>query len=118
MKERNISLCILLSIITCGIYGIYWFIVMTDDVVRVSSAKEYKTSGGTAFLFTLITCGIYGIYWYYQMGKSIYSAQTDKGLNANDNSILYLVLGLFGFGIISYCLIQNDLNKLIRNEQN
>lgn len=118
MKERNIALCIFLSIITFGIYGIYWFIVMTDDVVRVSNGKEYKTSGGTAFLFTLITCGIYGIYWYYQMGKSIYSAQVDKGLNATDNSVLYLVLGIFGFGIISDCLIQNELNKLIQNGQN
>lgn len=118
MKERNIALCIFLTIITLGIYGIYWFIVMTDDVVHVSSGKEYNTSGGTAFLFNLITCGIYGIYWQYQMGKSIYSAQVDKGVNASDNSVLYLVLGIIGFGIISYCLIQNELNKFAQNEQN
>lgn len=115
MKERNIALCVILSIITCGIYGIYWFIVLTDDAVQASSGKEYNTSGGTAFLLTLITCGIYGIYWYYKMGKSIYSAQIDRGLNATDNSVLYLVLGLFGFGIVSDCLLQNELNKLSKN---
>ncbi len=116
MKERNIALCIVLSIITCGIYGIYWFISLTDDAVRISNGKEYNTSGIVAFLLTLVTCGIYGIYWYYQMGKSIYSAQQDKGLNATDNSILYLVLGILGLGIVSYALIQNELNKLYQVE--
>lgn len=33
IKERNIVLCILLSIITCGIYGIYWFCTLTDDAL-------------------------------------------------------------------------------------
>ena len=72
MKQRNIGICILLSIVTLGIYGIYWFISITDDVVSISKGKVYNTSGGTAFLLTLVTCGIYGYYWAYQMGKSMY----------------------------------------------
>ena len=36
LPERNIVVCILLSLITCGIYGIYWFIVMTDESNMVS----------------------------------------------------------------------------------
>ena len=35
IKKRNIVTCILLSIITCGIYGIYWLIVMTSEAVKV-----------------------------------------------------------------------------------
>ncbi|MCR5297346.1 MAG: DUF4234 domain-containing protein, partial [Clostridiales bacterium] len=31
MKNRNIVVCIILSIVTLGIYGIYWFIKMTDE---------------------------------------------------------------------------------------
>ena len=30
-KERSIVLCIIFTIITCGIYGIYWMIVLNDD---------------------------------------------------------------------------------------
>lgn len=114
MKERNIALCIILSIITCGIYGIYWFIVMTDDAVRANEGKEYNTSGGTAFLLTLITCGFYGIYWYYKMGKALYVAKQDRGINSSDNSVLYLILALIGFGIISECLMQSELNQLAK----
>ena len=115
MKERNIALCIVLSIITCGIYGFYWMIVLTDDTVYASNRKLYSTSGGVAFLLTLITCGIYGFYWDYQIGKSINQAQQDKNIPASDNSILYIVLRIFKLSIVSYALIQNDLNKMVQN---
>lgn len=109
IAKREIIVALLLSLITCGIYGIYWFITMTDESNKVSG--DNSTSGGMAFLFTILTCGIYSIYWYYKMGQKLYLAGKTYNKNISDNSILYLILGLFGFGIVSYCLIQNDLNK-------
>lgn len=70
IQKRNIVTCILLSLVTCGIYGIVWFINMTDDVAYLSEDPEM--SGGKAFLFTLITCGIYSFFWAYKMGKNVY----------------------------------------------
>ena len=115
MKQRSIGICILLSIVTLGIYGIYWFISITHDVVRISTGKVYNTSGGTAFLLTLVTCGIYGYYWVYQMGKSMYIVEREKVDYASDNSVLYLVLQFIGLGIVSTALIQNSINKQIEN---
>lgn len=114
IKERNIAVCIILSLITCGIYGIYWFVVLTDDAVRANNNKEYQTTGGVAFLLSLVTCGIYGIYWNYKMGKALYSAKLDANKPANDNSVLYLILSIFGLGLISYCLMQSELNDLAK----
>lgn len=116
MKKRSIGIAILLSIVTFGIYGIYWFITMTDEVVHLSKGKVYNTSGGVAFLLTLVTCGIYGFYWAYQMGKSMYVVSKEKFDYASDNSILYLVLQIFGLGIVTYALIQNEINKQIPDE--
>lgn len=31
IKERSIVLYIILSIITCGIFGLYWFVCITED---------------------------------------------------------------------------------------
>ena len=117
MKKRSIGMSIFLTIITLGIYGIYWFICMTDEVVALSKGKVYKTSGGVAFLLTLVTCGIYGIYWAYQIGKSMYIVEKEKTDYASDNSVLYLVLEIFGLGIIVYALVQNSLNHQATNEQ-
>ena len=115
MKERNIVTPIILSIVTCGIYGIYWFIVLTDDV-QAAAKDDRIASGGVAFLYTLLTCGIYGIYWAYKMGELMAKAQEDRGMTVKNNAILYLVLELFGLGIIDYVLIQNDLNEIARKE--
>lgn len=107
---RNVIMAVILSIVTCGIYSIYWFIVMTDDAKKVSNDQQ-GAGGGLAFLLTIVTCGIYGIYWYYKQGQRLYQAGKNYDVDIKDNSILYLILGLFGFGIISYALIQSDLNK-------
>lgn len=109
IANRDIVMTVILSIITCGIYGIYWFIVMTDDANVISD--EQNASGGLAFLYTLLTCGIYGIYWNYKMGQKLFAAGQKYNKQINDNSILYLILSIFGFAIINYCLMQNDLNK-------
>ena len=111
IKERNIVLAILFSFLTCGIYMIYWFICLSDDTNTV--ANENGTSGGMAFLFSLITCGIYTFYWMYKQGEKLDAAKTARGIANNGNSgIIYLVLTLFGFGIIAYALMQDSLNKL------
>lgn len=109
VTKKELVMAIILSIVTCGIYSIIWFINITDDANKVSN--DFGTSGGMAFLFTLITCGIYGFYWYYKVGKQLYNAGRAYGVDISDNSILYLILGLFGLGIVNYALIQTDLNK-------
>lgn len=112
IEKREIVTAILLTIITCGIYGIYWFVKLTDESNAVSGSDS--ASGGVAILYTLITCGIYTIYWNYKMGQKMYEAGKRYGVDIADNSVLYLILSLFGLGIVNYCLIQNDLNRLAR----
>lgn len=109
MKEKNVAVWLILSIFTCGIGALVWFVSLTDDISFVS--EDRSVSGGMALLLTIVTCGIYGIYWNYKMGKLLYQAQIKKGMNATDNSVLYLVLSIFGFAIINYCLMQTELNK-------
>lgn len=109
LQKRSIALSIVLSIITCGIYSIYWIVVLNNELKHEVGEDEF-TSGGLVVLFTLLTCGIYGIYWSYKMGEFV-----DK-LNNNESGntgILYLILSLIGFNIINYALIQNELNKTI-----
>lgn len=109
LPNRNIAISVILSLVTCGIYNIYWFIMMTDESNSISD-EEYS-SGAMSLLFTIITCGIYAIYWNYQMGRKLAEAGKKYNLAIADNSILYLLLSIFGLGIVSNCLIQSDLNR-------
>lgn len=44
IQRREIAICIILSIVTCGIYGIYWFICITDEA-NIVSGRTGDTSG-------------------------------------------------------------------------
>lgn len=110
VENRSIALAIILSIITCGIYGLFWYAFMTNDANKVSGEYD-STSGGLTILYSLLTCGLYKIYWSYKVGKQLYNAGSNYGKDISDNSILYLILSLFGLSIISDALIQNDLNS-------
>ena len=108
VKEKNIALCIILSLVTCGLYGLYWFVTLTDDTNTI--AGEPGTSGVMAVILTVVTCGIYGLYWAYKCGEKIDKAHQNRGEAASNGGVLYLILSIFG-GIIAYALIQNEINK-------
>ncbi len=111
IQQKNIAVCIILSIVTCGIYGIYWFVVLSDELGELSGDK--KTSGLMALLLTLVTCGIYGIYWAYKIGERVDTVKSQNGTPSDNTGILYLILTLFGFGIVYYALAQNEINKAV-----
>lgn len=117
MKRRNIALYIVLSIITCGIFALYWFVVLTDDVNNASGHQEDDTSGVVSLLLTIVTCGIYGIYWAYKQGEKINEIRLIEGDPSNSSTpIIYLILEIIGLGIIAYALMQNELNEIISED--
>ena len=90
IAKRKIAGAIVFSVITFGIYLIYWFVCLTNEINK-ASGRTSDTSGGICFLLELVTCGIYSFYWAYKMGEK-------RDIVANENgssSVLYLVLSLF-----------------------
>ena len=112
VQNRNLAVCIILTIVTCGIYGIYWFICLNNDSNTVSNEPN-PTSGGIALLLTIVTCGIYGIYWMYKVGNQLDKACQQRGMPASTRGVLYLVLSIVGLGIVSYALMQDTINKIV-----
>lgn len=102
--KRSIPLCIVFSIITCGIYGIYWMVKMNDELNSLAGVQG--TSGVTVVLLTLVTCGIYGWYWSYKMGQNV-----DVIKGSQNTGVIYIVLALFGLSIVNYCLMQDTINN-------
>ena len=108
IEERNICKTICLSFLTFGIYGIYWFIKITDEI-NTLTGNTFDTPGISAFAFTIVTLGIYGIYWAYKMGEKIDNYKRDN----NSRSMMYALLTIFGLNIIVYSLIQDVINKCV-----
>ena len=112
IPERNIVTCILLTIVTCGIYGLYWYYTLTEDSNKIATDPA-PASGGMAILLSLVTCGIYTYYWMYKRGEYVDQYNALRGRQSS-NAVLYLILTIFGFGIVAYCMLQNELNQIAR----
>ena len=108
IKERNIVTAVILSIITCGIYGIYWVICLAREAVSV---KDPEDSG----ILEIVLMLFLPFLGFFLAEKKLAEGCQAKGIAHSDNSILYLILGLVGLGIVNYCMMQDDLNKIAAN---
>lgn len=112
IQNRSIAVAIILSIVTCGIYSLYWLYCIVTDL-NMASGETEDTSGGIVVLLDIVTCGIYLLYWFYKAGGKVNKIHyLDNRPQDNSLGILYLLLSLFGFGIVTNALIQNELNKV------
>ena len=111
VERRNVAVAIILSLVTCGIYGIYWQIKMTDEI-NIINGTPNDTSGIMVFVYSLITCSIYTYFWMYKMGEKLDNISMSRGMPTQSRGILYLILTFFGLGIVSYALMQDSVNKL------
>ena len=117
--DRGLLSYILLSIITCGIYGYYFIYKMAHDVNIACEGDGESTSGLVAFiLLSFITCGIYAWFWYYNLGNRLASNGPRYGLAIQENGttvLLWWIFGAFicGIGpfIAMHILIKNS-NKI------
>lgn len=117
INKRSIATSIILSIITCGLYGLYWIACMANDINALEDNHE-GTTGGTVVLLTIVTCGIYGIYFIFQASKRVFFLFEDYGVRTSDNSIINLILTIVGVGLVAYAILQNDINHLIDAKAN
>ena len=111
VQNRNIAVCIILSIVTCGLYGLYWLACLANDVNTVSG-RQGDLSGGMVVLLSIVTCNIYHLYWAYTAGEKIDAARQSRGLPPQNNGLIYPLLSLFGLSVVAWALLQNELNQI------
>lgn len=105
----GIATDILLSVVTCGIYNLFWQARQFRVLNAFLGRQEFQFWKWA--LLTLITCGIYHIYTEYVMARAIVSIQRDLGKPANENLIMMTVaLSVFGLTIIADAIQQHEIN--------
>ena len=109
--RRSIAVGVLATLITCGIYGLYWQYKQMHTLNAWLKRDEY--SFWLWLFLTLITCGIFGLYYEYKMAMGINEIQSSNSLRVDPNlPILCVLLALFGVGIASLAIQQYHINKL------
>ncbi len=114
-QNRSLLKWILLSLVTCGIYDLYFIYKLVQDVNTVCSGDGKQTPGLASYFFlSLVTCGIYTYYWYYILGDRIHDNAPRYNLNFSESGstiLLFMLINLItgGVGTIlaTYFIIKN-----------
>lgn len=112
INKRKIGTCIILSIVTCGIYLIYWEYLL----VKNTRAVKKESTDCAKEILCLIFVPFYALYWWFTRGKAVKSSFAAHGYSATGNENAYLVLGIFCLGLVSMAIMQNDFNSLPSEE--
>jgi hypothetical protein len=106
---------ILLSIITCGIYALYWFWVTNKQINEILGREDV----GDGILVLGWFCAPVAWYNWYKWDKSLVEITAVNNVSYSSNFILWIILSIFaGVGsIIMMFQIQDTLNTLYNKAQ-
>ncbi len=115
IRQRSFITLVLLSIITCGIYGIIFWYQYTDDLNIVCYGDGRRTRNFIiTILLSIITCGIYYWIWVYGIGNRLCNNAPRYGTRFTEDGttiLLWMIIGslLCGLGMLyaEYLLIKN-----------
>ena len=79
IEKRDVTLSIILTFITCGLYGLYWMYKLTEEI-HALSGKPRTPDGGTVVLYTILTCSFYFYYWLYKISGELVDLRRESGL--------------------------------------
>lgn len=113
---------LLLNIVTCGIYGIYFWYVFTENLNQICAEKVPNDKPSMNYilvlLLSIVTCGIF-YYFCFTSRERMLGASRGYGREFHETGTTYLMWCLFGIllcGIGSlygtYLVIRN-MNTLI-----
>ena len=105
-KKRNPIKSIIFSLLTCGIYQIYW----TFRLVKESLMFTNKRGDITFEILISILLPFIGLYLVERKFSEGCSVQ---GIEHTERSVVYLILSIIPFGAcLSLAFIQAELNRI------
>ena len=108
----SIPLYLVLTLLTCGLFNIYWNYRQMDACNELLGRREFDF--WLWFLLVIITCGIYHIFYQYKMGSAVVEIQRRDDRPVFDNlPVISVIVTIIGFTIVVDCIHQNEINKLV-----
>ena len=63
-------------------------------------------------MLCLLFVPFYALYWWYTRGNDVKNLLDARDYHISSTGTLYLVLSIFGLGIVAMAIMQNDFNAL------
>ena len=101
--DRNMWMVMLLSLVTCGIYGIIFYSSLGEDINSLASRRDGKKTMHFCLLFFLvapITCGIAALVWNNNISARIGDEARARGIDTNFGASTFWLWNVLGSLII------------------
>lgn len=111
--NRSMVKMVLLSVVTCGIYGIWAMSTIGEDLNTLAPEKK-KTMHYClmTFVFSWLTCGIYPLIWFHKM-----SEKTGEILRERNLGYTFGASDFWLWEVLGSCIVVGPfiyLNKLCK----
>ena len=108
--QSNIAADIVFSVITLGVYSLFW-VARQFRVVNACRGED-KYHFWTWFLLSIITFGIYGFYILYIFSLDVEAIRVRQGKAANPNfAVINLLLAAIGLHVVTQAILQHEINQ-------
>lgn len=115
IKERNMMKFIILSIITFGIYPLYFYYKLSLDINSVCKGDGQESESYLiAVVLSLITLGAYKVYWVYKLAQRLRVNAPRYDFKIVETGKDIAVLDACSFGYISTWEFIKNLNKIAK----
>ena len=111
IKKRSLGKYILLTIVTLGIYNIFFWYKWTEDVNKLCEGDD-KESANYLLIFILDWCslGINTLAWNSQMGERLFQKAADYGVEFKHGGMFFMLTRFIPFVSAAYKI--SYVNKL------
>ena len=111
-KKRDGLMAAFLSVITCGIYRLYfWYCIGEDVNILCEDDGEHTKNFIVAWLLGIITCGVYIKWWEYRLARRLYNARGKYGQELDSPIVFCLFLTLPWLSYFHVCDVMNNYTE-------
>ncbi len=101
--DRSMIKTLLLSLVTCGIYGIWFYTSIGNDINLVASRRDGKKTMHyclLTFVVLPLTCGISSLIWFNNISTRIGDEARARGIQTNFGAGTFWLWNVLGSCIV------------------
>ncbi len=111
IKQRKTGKYIFLTIITLGIYSLFFWTKWTKDLNKICDGDKYDSAHyGLVFILDIVSLFIYPFVWNYQMGERMYQKALEYGITLKHGGVFIAIFRCLPF--VSSIMKIKYFNKL------
>ena len=110
LKNRSVVSVILLTIITCGIYGLYWA-YDTLSAMEQTSGREASVSAVVVLILCIVFPSVGNLLYGMAADEQLNMIKGKIGMQQVDNKVMYMILGFF-IPIVLIPIVQDEINRI------